>query len=842
MIKRDLKDNFQISISGQDTWYDMNVPGSAMDTFCKEGILPDPYYGMNEYKWTEFWKNDFDIRSTFSVSAEEIASEEILLTFYGIDTVADVFLNGKKLGHTENMHRTWVYQVKELVKEGENLLELHIASPVKFIEAYKPEKGREIHFTNTGTIPGSQYLRKAHSMFGWDWGPKLPDAGLFRGVELCCFDTARLGESLIRQEHMDGAVTLHIGSEIEKADGQVVKAGNTAMQSNGNSAAQPESGGSAQPGVSGLQLFYELRDPSSALIYTGTDSDINVTNPALWWPNGYGKQPLYTLTIQLKAGETVLDTREYRIGLRTVTVSREDDQWGQEFAIMVNGVKIFARGADYIPDDCFYPRITREILERDVNACVFANFNCLRVWGGGYYPSDEFYDLCDEYGILLWEDLMYACNIYDVTPEFAENIAIEAKDNILRFRNHACLGLICGNNELECAWTDWKDVQGHAPSLKRDYLYQFEFLLADVVKENAPDAFYWPSSPSSGGSFDNPCDENRGDCHYWDVWHGQKPFSEYMKHYFRFCSEFGFQSLPSIKTVETFTGEKDRNLFSRVMESHQKNPAANGKILYYLSETFRYPKDLESLIFLSQILQGYAMKEATEHWRRNRGRCMGSIYWQFNDNWPVASWSSMDYYGRYKALHYMARVFNEAVAGSIRKEGNTMGFWISNESLKEAAVEVKVSLKDLDFKVLYEETVSGTVAPLFAVDLLTKDFSELIEGRSEQVFVTMEYKVTDKETGKTEERCEFETFVPVKHLELKDPELTVSCAEDGTVTISAKSFAPYCMVEGINEDIIWDSNVLAMTDGNAKVLHPVKGVVPGVKPEIRVYDVYHTYA
>lgn len=292
MIKRDLKDNFQISISGQDTWYDMNVPGSAMETFCKEGILPDPYYGMNEYKWTEFWKNDFDIRSTFSVSAEEIASEEILLTFYGIDTVADVFLNGKKLGHTENMHRTWVYQVKELVKEGENLLELHIASPVKFIETYKPEKGREIHFTNTGTIPGSQYIRKAHSMFGWDWGPKLPDAGLFRGVELCCFDTARLGESLICQEHVDGAVTLHIGSEIEKADGQVVKAGNTAMQSNGNSAAQPESGGSAQPGVSGLQLFYELRDPSSALIYTGTDSDINVTNPALWWPNGYGKQPL----------------------------------------------------------------------------------------------------------------------------------------------------------------------------------------------------------------------------------------------------------------------------------------------------------------------------------------------------------------------------------------------------------------------------------------------------------------------------------------------------------------------------------------------------------------------
>lgn len=858
MIKRDLKDNFQISISGQDTWYGMSVPGSAMDTFCKEGILPDPYYGMNEYKWTEFWKNDFDIRSTFSVSAEEIASEEILLTFYGIDTVADVFLNGKKLGHTENMHRTWVYQVKELVKEGENLLELHIASPVKFIEAYKPEKGREIHLTNTGTTPGSQYIRKAHSMFGWDWGPKLPDAGLFRGVELCCFDNARLGESLIRQEHVDGAVTLHIGSEIEKADGQVVKTGNTAMQSNENSAkniaAEVKENtvesvdrqvrknaaeiSAAQPGISGLQLFYELRDPSGALLYTGTNSDIKVTNPALWWPNGYGKQPLYTLTIQLKAGETVLDTREYCIGLRTVTVSHEDDQWGQEFAIMVNGVKIFARGADYIPDDCFYPRITREILERDVKACVFANFNCLRVWGGGYYPSDEFYDLCDEYGILLWEDLMYACNIYDVTPDFAENIAIEAKDNILRFRNHACLGLICGNNELECAWTDWKDAQGHAPSLKRDYLYQFEFLLADVVKENAPDAFYWPSSPSSGGSFDNPCDENRGDCHYWDVWHGQKPFSEYMKHYFRFCSEFGFQSLPSIKTVETFTGEKDRNLFSRVMESHQKNPAANGKILYYLSETFRYPKDLESLIFLSQILQGYAMKEATEHWRRNRGRCMGSIYWQFNDNWPVASWSSMDYYGRYKALHYMAKGFCDNVAGSIEKKETHMGFWISNETLAPVTVKAKIAVKTLDFQVIEEQEVSKEVPALSAECLFEKEYKELIAGRDDSVFFVAEYEY--EQNGQKVSKKEFETFVPVKYLELKDPAFKVTENADGSVSIQTDTFVPYCMLEGISADTIWNENVVAFTDKEAVTLVPVENQKIS-RDGVRIYDIYHTY-
>ena len=811
MIKRDLKNNFQISISGQDAWYPMTVPGSAMDTFCREGILPDPYYGMNEYKWTEFWRNDFDIRSTFSMSAEEISRDQILLTFYGIDTIADIFLNGEKLGHTENMHRTWVYSVKDIVKAGENLLEIHIASPVNFIEAYKPEKGREIHLTNTGATPGSQYIRKAHSMFGWDWGPKLPDAGLFRGIELCCFDTARLGESLIRQEHAAGEVILHIESETEKT-------GESAFDE--------------------LQFLYELRDPSGSLIYTGTDSDIKITNPSLWWPNGYGEQPLYKLTIQLKAGENVLDTKEYRIGLRTVTVSREDDQWGQEFAIMVNGVKIFARGADYIPDDCFYSRITREILERDVKACVFANFNCLRVWGGGYYPSDEFYDLCDQYGILLWQDLMYACNIYDLTPDFAENIVIEAKDNILRFRNHACLGLICGNNELECAWTDWKDAQGHAPSLKRDYLFQFEFLLADVVKKNAPDAFYWSSSPSSGGSFDNPCDENRGDCHYWDVWHGQKPFSEYMNHYFRFCSEFGFQSLPSIKTVESFTEEKDRNLFSRVMESHQKNPAANGKILYYLSETFRYPKNLESLIFLSQILQGYAMKEATEHWRRNRGRCMGSIYWQFNDNWPVASWSSMDYYGRYKALHYMAKGFCDNVAGSIEKKETHMGFWISNETLAPVSVKAKITVKTLDFEVIEQHEVSKEVAALSAECLFEKEYKELITGREDNVFIVAEYEY--QQNGQNVSKKEFETFVPVKYLELKDPDFKVTENADGSVSIQTDTFVPYCMLEGISEDTIWNENVVAFTDSEAVTFVPEEGQKIS-KDGVRIYDIYNTY-
>lgn len=837
MIKKNIHANFEISVSGENLWYPMSVPGSAMDTFCQAGRLPDPYFGTNEKQWTEFFRNDFDVQGSFQVSEEECAKEEILLTFYGLDTIADIVLNGCKLGHTENMHRIFSYPVKRLVKPGENQLEIHFTSPVRYVESVQPEKGREIHFINTGTLPGAQYIRKAHSMFGWDWGPQLPDVGIFRKIELCSYDGARLGDTLIRQKHENGKVILEIEPEVLEVEAPEMQA----------------VGANSTVGCQSLNVSFELYSPEGKVLYRGsTDSqkrstadkaafpvtEIEISDPQLWWPNGYGSQPLYTLKVLLQKDAEILEQKKYHIGLRTMTVSREEDQWGQEFAIEVNGVKIFARGANYIPDDCFYSHITPEVLERDIKAALFANFNCLRVWGGGYYPSEEFYDLCDRYGILVWQDLMYACNIYDLNPNFVENILAETRDNLKRFRNHASLALICGNNEMESAWVGWKEVKDHSPSLKRDYLLQFEYILLKAVKETAPDTFYWPSSPSSGGSFDDPDSEAKGDCHYWDVWHGQKPFCEYQKHYFRFCSEFGFQSLPSIRTIESFTEEKDRNLFSKVMESHQKNPAANGKILYYLSENFRYPKDLEGLAFLSQILQGYAMKTATEHWRRNRGRCMGSIYWQFNDNWPVASWSSMDYYGRYKALHYMAKAFCDPVAGSIEKRENQMGFWISNETLEAVQVKARISVKTLDFEILEEQELQDEIPALSAKCIQKKDYTKLISGREESVFLVAEYEYREKE--KMIHKKEFELFVPVKYLELKDPQLEVTELADGSVKIQGKTFAPYCMVEGLSRDAIWQENVIAVTDKEPVILKLEKG--SQTADGVHVYDVYHTYS
>ncbi len=809
MTKRKIFEKFKICVEGSSNWYPMRVPGSAMDTFYQEGILPDPYQGTNEYQWKEFFNNDFLVKGVFDVGPEEFSKEKLMLVFHGIDTIGQIFLNGTELGLVQNMHRRYAFSVQGIVQAGENVLEIKLTSPLKYIEKKKTEAKRKIHLTNTGNLSGSQYIRKAHCMFGWDWGPVLPDAGIFRPIELWAYSEAGLGETLVRQRHTKGEVVLQIETTV---------CGNNA---------ETES-----------KVSYELFSPDGAMIYEGTQECITIDHPQLWWPNGYGKQPLYTLKVYLRTSQERLDEKEYRIGLRTLTISQAPDKWGQEFAITVNGVKIFARGADYIPDDCFYARITKEVLERDVQAAVFANFNCLRVWGGGYYPSDTFYDLCDEYGILLWQDLMFACNIYDLTEDFIENIEEEAKDNLLRFRNHASLALICGNNEMETAWENWSDAKGHDPSLKRDYLLQFEYILQKIAKETAPDTFYWPSSPSSGGSFDNPDDENRGDCHYWDVWHGQKPFEEYLNHFFRFCSEFGFQSLPSMKTITAFAEKKDCNLFSRVMESHQKNPSANGKILYYLSETFRYPKNLESLVFLSQVLQGYAMKTATEHFRRNRGRCMGSIYWQFNDNWPVASWSSMDYFGRYKALHYMARKFCAPIAGSIRKQQQKVEFWISNETFEPVQVQAEICLKTLDFEILEEHVLSCDVPALSAVCMDTRDYQELIHGQADNVFVCVEYEYTSG--GITEKKKEFEIFVPMKYLELKDPCLTVKEYEDGSVLLAAKSFVPYCMIESEDGDVIWEDNAVALTDETPVLLNVWLNQTDR-KHGIKVYDVYHTY-
>lgn len=767
---------------------DMQIPGTVLSGLLAAGKIKDPFYRTNEDATRAlFWK-DYVFTRTFDVDEELLAQQHIVLVCEGLDTLAEISINGTFLAKTDNMHRTWKFQAKKLLHPGKNEIQIVFRSVLRFIEDYPYEAHKKINYIPCGSMKGNQLLRKAHSMFGWDWGPQTIDAGIFRDIYLQGYSHARIEDIRIHQQH---AKNVSVQTSITLSES-----------------------------VPGQKLCVELSEDGAdkplqtKLCKTNADGvaavDFVIENPKLWWPNDYGDQPLYIVrTTLLDEDGTSLESITRRIGLRTLTISQEKDEWGNEFAFCVNGVKIFTRGGNYIPDDCLYTRITEKKLDYILESCRRAHFNCVRVWGGGYYPSDAFYDLCDEKGLIVWQDLMYACNVYDVTDAFAENCRQETYDNVRRLRHHASLGLWCGNNEIESAWDHWGDFQKETPYLRADYIRLFEEVLPKAVQEADGETFYWHSSPSSGGCFDNPDDANRGDTHYWDVWHGQKPFTDYRKYFFRFCSEFGFQSFPCAKTVNSFTLEDDRNIFSRVMESHQKNDAANGKMLYYLSENLRYPKDLTHLLYASQVLQGMAIKYGVDHWRRNRGRCMGTLYWQINDDWPAPSWSSINYFGRWKALHYMAQKFYAPHAVSMTLEDHRCHVYFSNESFETTEYSLTLSIRDLSGNVLETYETKGNSPAFSAIETAVVDICSW-EDQKDDVFLEAVIHTKDQKVLK-----DVETLVPYKYLNLKNPVISTEAEETNDafiLHISSDCFAPFVALDFDDADVIFSDNFFHLTD------------------------------
>ena len=767
---------------------DMQIPGTVLSGLLAAGKIKDPFYRTNEDATRAlFWK-DYVFTRTFDVDEELLAQQHIVLVCEGLDTLAEISINGTFLAKTDNMHRTWKFQAKKLLHPGKNEIQIVFRSVLRFIEDYPYEAHKKINYIPCGSMKGNQLLRKAHSMFGWDWGPQTIDAGIFRDIYLQGYSHARIEDIRIHQQH---AKNVSVQTSITLSES-----------------------------VPGQKLCVELSEDGAdkplqtKLCKTNADGvaavDFVIENPKLWWPNDYGDQPLYIVrTTLLDEDGTSLESITRRIGLRTLTISQEKDEWGNEFAFCVNGVKIFTRGGNYIPDDCLYTRITEKKLDYILESCRRAHFNCVRVWGGGYYPSDAFYDLCDEKGLIVWQDLMYACNVYDVTDAFAENCRQETYDNVRRLRHHASLGLWCGNNEIESAWDHWGDFQKETPYLRADYIRLFEEVLPKAVQEADGETFYWHSSPSSGGCFDNPDDANRGDTHYWDVWHGQKPFTDYRKYFFRFCSEFGFQSFPCAKTVNSFTLEDDRNIFSRVMESHQKNDAANGKMLYYLSENLRYPKDLTHLLYASQVLQGMAIKYGVDHWRRNRGRCMGTLYWQINDDWPAPSWFSIDYFGRWKALHYMAQKFYAPHAVSMTLEDHRCHVYFSNESFETTEYSLTLSIRDLSGNVLETYETKGNSPAFSAIETAVVDICSW-EDQKDDIFLEAVIHTKDQKVLK-----DVETLVPYKYLTLKSPVISTEAEETNDafiLHISSDCFAPFVALDFDDADVIFSDNFFHLTD------------------------------
>ena len=791
-----------------ETWHSAHVPGSVYADLMADGTMPDPFWRENELDAFERMKKDYVYQRAFTVTEAQLAHAHVELVCEGLDTLAHVSLNGHEIAFADNMHITWVWDVKEQLHTGENTLEIRFDSPIRYC-AKKAEEAPG--WESSDATPGFRHLRKAHCMFGWDWGPRLPDAGIWRPIFLRTWDAARLENALMLQAHHDGVVDVTIRPEI---------AGESAWSA-------------------------EITAPDGEVMIipktTAAEQVVTIQNPQLWWPNGLGKQPLYRVTVRLAAG----DTRTWRIGLRTMTVSREKDEWGEEFCHVVNGVKVFAMGADYIPEDNILARVTPERTRRLLEGCKAANFNAIRVWGGGYYPDDAFYDICDELGLLVWQDLMYACAFYALTPDFERSIRVETHQNVARLRHHASLALICGNNEMEMFMAGansalinhrtWEFVPTY-PHHITDYVKMFEYILPAIVKETAPQTYWWPASPSSGGNFDAPNDENRGDNHYWDVWHGEKPFTEYRKFFFRYASEFGFQSFPCLKSVEQFTLPDDRNIFSRVMERHQRNQAANGKILSYLSQTFRYPNSFDDLLYASQLMQAEAIRYGVEHWRRNRGRCMGAIIWQLNDIWPVASWASIDYYGRWKALHYAAKRFFAPVMVSAEEEGElsqnpkineyhpaplekSFRLNVCNETLRDVTGEVVWALRTPDGAIVRQNQQTLTIPAMSAKWLDKVDCADAsLTGH----YVSFAFVVDD--VAVSEGTC---IFCAPKHFEFVDPRLTVETRGD-TLVVTSHAYAKQVWLESEDADLLLDDNAFDMNPGT-KVVRVVKGTAEKVR-------------
>lgn len=791
-----------------ETWHSAHVPGSVYADLMADGTMPDPFWRENELDAFERMKKDYVYQRTFTVTEAQLAHAHVELVCEGLDTLAHVSLNGREIAFADNMHITWVWDVKEQLHTGENTLEIRFDSPILYC-AKKAEEAPG--WESSDATPGFRHLRKAYCMFGWDWGPRLPDAGIWRPIFLRTWDAARLENAMMLQAHHDGVVDVTIRPEI---------AGESAWSA-------------------------EITAPDGEVMIlpetTAAEQVVTIQNPQLWWPNRLGKQPLYRVTVRLAAG----DTRTWRIGLRTMTVSREKDEWGEEFCHVVNGVKVFAMGADYIPEDNILARVTPERTRRLLEDCKAANFNAIRVWGGGYYPDDAFYDICDELGLLVWQDLMYACAFYDLTPDFERSIRVETQQNVARLRHHASLALICGNNEMEMFMAGansalinhrtWEFVPTY-PHHITDYVKMFEYILPAIVKETAPQTYWWPASPSSGGNFDAPNDENRGDNHYWDVWHGEKPFTEYRKFFFRYASEFGFQSFPCLKSVEQFTLPDDRNIFSRVMERHQRNQAANGKILSYLSQTFRYPNSFDDLLYASQLMQAEAIRYGVEHWRRNRGRCMGAIIWQLNDIWPVASWASIDYYGRWKALHYAAKRFFAPVMISAEEEGElsqnpkineyhpaplekSFRLNVCNETLRDVTGEVVWALRTPDGAIVRQNQQTLTIPAMSAKWLDKVDCADAsLTGH----YVSFAFVVDD--VALSEGTC---IFCAPKHFEFVDPRLTLETRGD-TLVVTSHAYAKQVWLESEDADLLLDDNAFDMNPGT-KVVRVLRGSAEKVR-------------
>ena len=779
---------------GTEEWLPATVPGGVHTDLLALDRIPDPFVGDNEKHVQWVAESDWEYGYRFASGPELLAQPHIWLVCDGLDTLATVTLNGRLLAHTHNMFRQYRWDVTDLLQASDNELIVTFASPVQYIteqQAIRPLPGV------SQAIPGGPYLRKAPCQFGWDWGPQLPPIGIWKDIRLEAGSSARLTDVHLRQSHAAGQVTVSAALTLARLADEPLTARLRIMAPDGE------------------EMVTETAVPAPLSSGTGPNLQITIPTPQLWWPNGYGAQPLYKVVVSLHQGDAELDQRRYQLGLRTLELRQEPDQWGRSFEFVVNGVPIFAKGSNWIPADSFPTRISDAYLEALIRGAAETHQNMLRVWGGGFFEEERFYDLCDRYGILIWQDFIFSCSVYPLDdPDFLENVRIEVEENVRRLRHRASLALWCGNNEMEWGWADWGWTRPDLNDMKTAYDRFFHHTLADWCTAVDPDTAYWPSSPSSDTPFTDPNGQQQGDAHYWDVWHGRKPFTAYRNQYPRFMSEFGFQALPPLATIRTFAEEADWNMTSYIMERHQKNDSGNSLMVGQMLDTFRLPKDFSSLVYLSMVLQAEGIRYGVEHWRRFRDRVAGTLYWQLNDCWPVASWSSLDYFGRWKALHYAARRFYAPVLLSIEDAPPCQGLFITNDQRETWEGQVRWSLETLAGETLTAGEEAVQAAPLATTHVRTLDLSKWVtdDNRRNLIFIAALWQ--DGRLAATQSAF----FAPTKHLQLTEPQVAAACQCEGEtlhVALHGRALARLVEVSLEGADVVFSDNYFDLPAGRS---------------------------
>jgi beta-mannosidase len=692
---------------GKTDWHNATVPGCVHTDLLANKLIEDPFYRDNEKKQQWIDKKDWEYQTSFKIAPQTLERENVELVFEGLDTYAQVYLNEQLVLSADNMFRTWRIDAKQKLKAGDNTLRIVFRSPVNEILPVMAKLNYQLPAPNDQGEKTSPFTRKAPYHYGWDWGPRFVTSGIWRPVSLEAWNQARINDiQVVVKSITPTAADVTANVEVEASSAS------TAMISFENLTDKL---------VHGKQQV-DLKPGINRITF-----NFFVTHPKLWWPNGLGEQPLYTFRARSLVNGQITDEKSTRTGLRTLELRQQRDDAGQSFMFVVNGIPVFAKGGNWIPADSFPTRIPKDKYRFLLKSVRDSNMNMLRVWGGGIYEADEFYELCDEMGILVWQDFMFACSMYPATQEFLDSVRAEAIDNVKRLRNHPSIVLWAGNNEVETAWLNWGWRKTLPGSVWDDYKKIFHGVLQEVTAQFDPSRPYWPSSPH-GGLDDDPDSLRSGDVHFWRVWHAAEPFSDYEKQTPRFMSEYGFQSFPNIETVKAYTIESDRDIESPIMLAHQRHPRGNQLVREYMLRDYAQPKDFESFLYVSQVLQAEGIRIGAEHLRRIMPHNMGSLYWQINDCWPVASWSSIDYFGRWKALQYYSRRFyNDLLVSPTVQKGYLKMFVVSDRP-KAVPAQLRVTLMNFDGATLKSFVQDVNVAPLTSRSYFDLRVEELLGG------------------------------------------------------------------------------------------------------------------